>query len=67
MKHSIPGLGTHVLDAVLAHGLDEIDGAHDVVRVVAHRKLDALAHCLPPSEVYHGVDPALGIGHRRSV
>ena len=52
------GLGApHVSDVVLAHGLDQVDRADDVVRVVQHRLRDRLAHRLAPGKVDDGVEP----------
>ena len=48
----------HILDAVLAHGLDQIDCADYIVCVVQHGKLHTLPHCLAPSKVDNCIKPA---------
>ena len=48
----------HVFDVVLAHSLYQVHSADEVVGVVQHGVLHALADGLPSSEVNHGIKPA---------
>jgi hypothetical protein len=49
---------TYVLQVVLAAGLDKVHSAHEVVRVVQHRRLHALANGLSARKVDDSIEPA---------
>ena len=48
----------YVLQVVLAARFDEVDGAHEIVRVVQHRRLHALADGLPAGKVDDSIKSA---------
>ena len=49
---------SHILNIVLAHGLNQIDGPHNIVGVVQHRVLHALTHGLASRKMDHRVESA---------
>ena len=64
--HGITDLGgiriwcnlAHILDVVLAHDFNEVDGAQNVVVIVEPWLLDRLPHSFPPREVNYSIKAA---------
>jgi len=49
---------TYVLAFVLPHCLNQIDGTHNIVCIIQHRKLNALSNSFTPSKMNDSVKPA---------